>query len=154
MEHNYEKLKAHILPLSHSSHFETARGEWRLVGVEITEEFDSCPCGQNIKEHCYIQNSITGHSTHVGNVCINRFMGIETGTLFDGLKRITSDQFANANIDVIEHGYKLGFIYESELKFLMDTRFKRKPTSAQLEWKRKINRRITKQIVVQRRTRT
>lgn len=154
MEHNFERLKAHILPLSHSDRFEVARTEWDLVSVEITEEFDSCPCGQEIKEHCYITNRITGESTYVGNVCINRFIGIDTGSLFDGLKRIAKDPYANANLDVIEHGRKLGFIYDSEYGFLVETRRKRKLSTKQLEWKRKINRRIIQQISVKRRTRS
>jgi hypothetical protein len=154
VEHNFERLKAHILPLSRSSRFDIARTEWDLVGVEITEEFDNCPCGQEIKEHCYITNRITGESTYVGNVCINRFIGIDTGTLFDGLKRIAKDPYANANLDVIEHGRKLGFIYDSEYNFLVETRLKRNLSAKQREWKRKINRRITQQIVVHRRTRT
>ena len=69
-----------------------------MVSVEITKEFDHCPCGQKIKEHCYITNRITGESTYVGNVCINRFIGIDTGNLFDGLKRIAKDPSANANL--------------------------------------------------------
>lgn len=154
MEHNLERLKAHILPLSRASSFELARAEWQLVAVEITEDFDSCPCGQEIKEHCYIENKVTGHSTYVGNVCINRFIGIDTGNLFDGLKRIANDPFANANLDLIEHARKLGYIYESEHTFLIQTRLKRKLSAKQLAWKEKINRRITHQTVVQRRTRT
>ncbi|MGH8053348.1 MAG: hypothetical protein ACREP4_05455 [Stenotrophomonas sp.] len=154
MEHNFDRLKAHILPLSRAGNFEVARLEWDLVGVEITEEFDSCPCGQEIKEHCYITNRVTGESTYVGNVCINRFIGIDTGTLFDGLKRIAKDPYANANYDVIEHGRRMNYIYETEYAFLLQTRLKRKLSDKQLEWKRKINRRITQQIVVQRRTKT
>ncbi|MDR1350628.1 MAG: hypothetical protein LBJ59_07635 [Zoogloeaceae bacterium] len=154
VEHNFERLKAHILPLSCSDRFEIARTERDLIGVEITEDFDNCPCGQEIKEHCYITNRITGNSTCVGNVCINRFLGIDTGTLFEGLKRIAKDPSANANLDVINHGLKLGFIYDSEYKFPVETRLKRKLSTKQLEWKCKINRRITQQIVVRHRTHT
>lgn len=154
MEQNVEKLKTHILPLSRSDRFDVARTEWDLVGVEITEDFDNCPCGQEIKEHCYITNRITGKSTYVGNVCINRFIGIDTGNLFDGLKRIANDPYANANRDVIEHGIKLGFIYDTEYKFLLETRLKRNLSIKQKEWKRKINHRITQHIVVQRRRHT
>lgn len=154
MAHNFERLKAHILPLSQSDMFEVARTEWDLVSVEITRTFHHCPCGQEIKEHCYITNRITGQSTYVGNVCINRFIGIDTGNLFDGLKRIANDPYANANLDVIEHGRKMGYIYDSEYKFLVSTRLKRNLSEKQLEWKRKINRRITGKISVQRRTRT
>ncbi len=154
MEHNFERLKAHILPLSRANTFELARAEWKLVGVEITEDFDYCPCGKDIKEHCYIENSLTGNSTYVGNVCINRFIGIDTGNLFDGLKRIAKDPFANPNLDLIEYAWKLGYIYETEYTFLIETRLKRKLSPKQLAWKEKINRRITHQTVVQRRTRT
>ena len=152
MEHNFERLKAHILPLSVSKDFNSARTEWTLIGVEVSEEFDQCPCGQEIKEHCYIQNRLNGNSTYVGNVCVNRFIGIETGNLFQGLKRIVEDDTANANEDLIIHAYKFGYIFEKEYKFLVETRLKRKLSDKQIAWKQKINRRIINKIVVQRRT--
>lgn len=152
MEHNFERLKAHILPLSVSQNFHIARTEWVLIGIEVSEEFDNCPCGQEIKEHCYIRNTKNGNTTYVGNVCIDRFIGIETGNLFSGLKRIAANANANANEDLIEHAYKFGYIYESEYKFLMETRFKRKLSEKQMAWKQKINRRITNKTVVQRRS--
>lgn len=152
MEHNFERLKAHILPLSKARDFETARTEWRLVAVEISDDFDNCPCGQEIKEHCYIENVLTKNNTYVGNVCINRFIGIDTGTLFDGLKRIAGDDTANANEDVIEYANERGFLFDGEHKFLIETRLKKKPTPKQIAWKRKINRRIINKIVVQKRT--
>lgn len=152
MEHNFERLKAHILPLSRAKSFDAARTEWRLVAVEISEEFDNCPCGQEIKEHCYIQNTVTGHETYVGNVCINRFIGIDTGNLFDGLRRIAADETANANADVIEYANERGFLYDNEYDFLMRTRLKRVLSDRQKAWKRKINRRILNEIVVQKRT--
>jgi hypothetical protein len=152
LEHNFERLKAHILPLSKAKEFETARTEWKLIAVEISDEFDNCPCGQEIKEHCYIENTRTGHKTYVGNVCINRFIGIDTGTLFDGLKRIVEDESSNANEDVIEYANERGFLFDKEYDFLMDTRLKRKLSSKQIAWKRKINRRIINQTVVTKRT--
>ncbi len=152
MEHNFERLKAHILPLSKAKDFETARTEWKLIAVEISDELDNCPCGQEIKEHCYIENTRTGHKTYVGNVCINRFIGIDTGTLFDGLKRIAEDESSNANEDVIEYANERGFLFDKEYDFLTDTRLKRKLSSKQIAWKRKINRRIINQTVVKKRT--
>jgi hypothetical protein len=59
--HNFERLKAHILPLSVSQVFDVARTEWVLEAIEISDEFDNCPCGQEIKEHCYIRNRLTRH---------------------------------------------------------------------------------------------
>lgn len=151
--HNFERLKAHILPLSVSRAFNSARTEWDLVAVEISEEFDNCPCGQEIKEHCYIRNRLNGNSTYVGNVCINRFIQIDTGNLFDGLKRIAADNGANPNHDLIEHAYRMGYLFgEKEYTFLKQTALKRKLSPAQLAWKKKINRRVLSQTIVRRRT--
>lgn len=151
--HNSENLKAHILPLSVSTRFETARTEWSLIAVEISDEFDACPCGQRIKEHCYIRNRLNGNETYVGNVCINRFIRIDTGNLFDGLKRIAADLTANANNDLIEHAYRMGYLYnDREYNFLKETMRKRVLSEAQIAWKVKINRRIVGQTIVRKRT--
>jgi hypothetical protein len=94
-----------------------------------------------------------GNETYVGNVCINQFIKIDTGTLFDGLKRIAKDVKANANDDLIEYANRMGFLYgENEYKFLKETTRKRKLTAAQIAWKEKINRRILAQTVVLKRT--
>lgn len=152
MTDNFERLKAHILPLSRAATFEAARTEWTLDSVEVSDEFDTCPCGQEIKEHCYIRNRVTGHRTYVGNVCVNRFIGIETGNLFDGLKRLKADPKANANAAVIDYAEERGFLYDKEPEFLRSTMRKRLPSPAQAAWKEKINRRILNQTVVRRRT--
>ena len=151
MEHNYERLKSNIMPLSNATTFSVAKNEWKLVGVEMHEEFDHCPCGQPIKELCHLENQVNGHKIYVGNVCVNRFIGIDTGKLFAGLKRIALDSKANANEDLIRHAYNMGYIYsEKEYNFLMQTKNKRKLSSAQLAWKQKINRRIVQQTVVRK----
>jgi hypothetical protein len=150
---NFERLKEHILPLSASKNFSFACSEWDLIAVEITDEFDSCPCGQEIKEHCYIRNRLTGEETYVGNVCINRFMGFKTGSLFDGLKRIKLDELANANTAVIEYAWERGYIHDlNEYSFLKSTALARKLSDKQANWKKLINRRIINQVVVRRRT--
>lgn len=159
MSQNLELLKAHILPMSSAQNFADARTEWHLVAVEISNEFDECPCGQSIKEHCYIKNRITGHETYVGNVCVNRFIGIDTGTLFDGLRRIAQDSQANPNLAVIAYAEERGYLFEldgesREATFLRRTVFKHKKTHSakQLAWKEKINRRILAGTVVAKRT--
>lgn len=151
MSHNFENLKDHILPLSWSPVFETARLEWDLVYIEISEEFDQCPCSQEIKEHCYIRNRLTGHQTYVGNVCINKFLGIPTTNLFEGLRRIKGDLNAAPNEALIDHAHLCGYLHENELGFLRNTARKRTLSDKQLAWRQKINRRILLQLVVKRR---
>jgi len=152
MTHNFERLKEHILPLSNANIFEVARTEWVLDSVEISDEFDYCPCGKEIKEHCYIRNTVTENLTYVGNVCVNRFLNIDTETLFDGLKRIKKNLGANANLAVIEYAEEKGFLFDSEPTFLRETIKKRKLSDRQKNWKKKINQRILNGTVVQRRT--
>ena len=65
MEHNFEKLKEHILPLSNSTEFHSAKNEWKLVHFEINDDWDNCPCGQSIKELCYIENQINNNKTFI-----------------------------------------------------------------------------------------
>ncbi len=152
MTTNFENLRAHILSLSQAATFDAAKREWRLTGFSLHEEFDSCPCGKAIKELCHIDNTVTGQSTYVGNVCIKRFIGIDTGNTFSGLKRIVKDEYANANEDLIRHAYKFGYIYEKEYGFLMQTTRKRLLSEKQLTWKQKINHRIVNRTVVRRPT--
>ncbi|WP_312063537.1 hypothetical protein [Pantoea septica] len=150
--HNFERLQAHILSLSISNDFDLARKEWNLHSIEISEEMDICPCGQEIKEHCYIENKRNGNTTYVGNVCINRFLEISTGTLFDGLKRIKKDISANPNQALINYANRKGYLFDNEYDFLISTMKKRNLTDKQKAWKEKINNRILKEIVVKNRT--
>lgn len=151
MEHNFERLKAHILPLSQAKTFELARREWELVGIEVRKQADDCPCGKEIREHCFIRNTLTKNTTYVGNVCINRFIGIDTGNLFEGLRRIDQDRATNANEDLITHARNFGYLYDGEYEFLMQMRRKRKLSPKQAAWREKINRRIVNRFAVQRR---
>jgi hypothetical protein len=148
----FKALKAHILPLSRAATFEQARHEWDLVSIEISDDVDYCPCGQEIREHCYIRNRETLNETYVGNVCINRFLGIDTSTLFAGLKRVRTDQHARPNDALIQYAWKSGFLYgDREYEFLVSIKRKRILSVSQRAWLEKINRRILGQIVVKRR---
>jgi len=143
-----EDLKKHILAMSHAQDFTQACLEWHLVNIYLTEEWDNCPCGQDIKEHCEIANRVTGAQTFVGNVCINRFIPLNTATLFAGLKRIRANRVANVNEDLIAHAEARGFLFPKESVFLRQTARKRSLSEKQLAWKEKINRRILEGIVV------
>jgi hypothetical protein len=72
MDHDIKKLIGHILPKSRAQSFDAACREWDLVGIEVSEDFDNCPCGQQIKEHCFIENRVTEYSTEE----IQRFQAI------------------------------------------------------------------------------
>eukprot|EP00961_Rhodomonas_salina_P212464 2869254-Rhodomonas_salina.1 len=79
-----------------------------------------CPCTTPIREVCYIQNTETGASTHVGNVCVNRFLGMDTKSLTSGLKRIIKDKTANASPAVIEYAWKRGYLYGAKERTFLE----------------------------------
>ena len=138
-----DNLGSHIVDLSESDDFISAKKEWELDYVSIAENTESCPCGQeNIKELCYIKNTLNGNITFVGNVCVNKFVGIDTGNIFNGIKRIMRDTHANPNEDLIIYAEQKGLLYPNEFGFLLDTKNKRKLSHKQLEWKKKINKRL------------
>lgn len=144
-----EHLKEHILDLSSSNHFSEAIKEWELAGIQYSEEFTTCPCHTKIKERCYISNSINGNSTYVGNVCISRFDNeqLHTGNAFDGLRKIMADDSKMPNIALIGLSARLGYLYdEREYKFLTDNVRKRNLSEKQINWLKKINRRIINKI--------
>jgi hypothetical protein len=79
-------------------------------------------------------------------------MGLDTGTLFAGLKRIKADVDAAPNDALIEHANSHGYLWnDNEYKFLKQTARKRRLSEAQLSWRQKINRRIISQTVVRKR---
>lgn len=149
-----ETLEAYIVSLSESDSFQQAKEEWTLFNVEFSEQEGGsvCPCGQTgIRELCYIRNTENKKEIFVGNVCVNKFMDINTGNFFDGIKRLRKNPESNPNQDVIDFAWKFGYLYgENEYNFLCDIKRKRKLTPDQESWRAKANRRILKGIVVRR----
>ena len=44
-----------------------------------------------------MKNTLNGNVALLGNVCVNRFIGIPSALVFDGLKRIVADPTAAPN---------------------------------------------------------
>jgi len=145
---NSQNLKNYIIDVSEADNYEDAFREWDFTHAEIYEDGDHCPCGQPIKELCVIENRENGYITFVGNECINKFMQIDTGNIFDGLKRIMKDNTSNPNNDLINYAYESGYLYDNEKDFLMNTCRKRILSQKQVAWKQKINYRIVNGVKV------
>lgn len=143
MGNNFETLKTHILSMSKSSTFENAKKEWELDTISIANPLESCPCGkEKIKYLCHLKNTINGNTTFVGNVCTNKFIGIDATNVFNGLKRIKDNLEANMNIDLIVYCEERGLLKDRGFGFLEDTLRKRNLSARQLQWKRNINYRV------------
>jgi GTP cyclohydrolase FolE2 len=141
--HNKEKLEEHIVSLSVADTFEEAKVEWSLFYTVLVEEWDTCPCGKEIKELCYIKNMLNDKITYVGNICIKNFMQIDTGNLFQGLKRILEDP----NEDLIEYAKEFECITPWEYGFLLDTKRKRKLSWKQMICRKRISAKIIKKMI-------
>lgn len=145
---NQLKLKNHIFELSNEqNNFSAACNEWDVLYFDLSEYWDNCPCGQDIKELCYIKNSLNGNTTFVGNVCVNKFMAINTTNVVAGLKRIIKNQDANINKALFEFAKQRDwFKSPKEEGFILQTMNKRNLSPAQLSWKQKINWRILNEL--------
>jgi hypothetical protein len=139
---NFQQLKAAILPLSNARDWDVARKEWRLVSVMQSDELEHCPCGHPIMELCTIANSTTGHAIDVGNVCVNRFLGIETKKIFEALRRIRKDSAKSINADAAAFFHKHRVIGDWEYGFIQSTHRKRTLTSKQISSRKSINEKI------------
>lgn len=143
MTTNFDRLRAHILPLSTSQYWSIARQEWTLASICVSQYPESCPCGQNpIYEICTIRNMVNGNETDVGNICVNRFVGIESGTVFDCLRRVRADTARPLGASAIEFFHRSGALSEWEAQFCADTLRKRRLSDKQLETRRKVNCKI------------
>lgn len=124
-----QKLIKHILELSESDNFETARLEWKALSWTEREPNSYCPCGHAIIERCYIQNIRTGKVTYVGNCCVKKFISTEMALFFKHIadavrgKRVTED--------VISVAYLRDVINEWEYVFLLDMLKKKRYTARQ-----------------------
>ena len=79
-----------------------------------------------------VKNTLNGNVALLGNVCVNRFIGIPSALVFDGLKRIVADPTAAPNEALAVFARDCGIVNDWEYRFLGNTARKRKPTDKQL----------------------
>jgi hypothetical protein len=153
MTANQETLRREILERSRSKDWDAALAEWDLHRIEFTSLRDPevCLCGHfPIIELCYLLNRHNGVEVLVGNVCVQRFLGIPSEKLFRGAKRIMLDPTKATSRDVIEHAHRQKWISDWEREFSESVVRKRKLSSAQLGKRIEINQRIAQMVAAAR----
>jgi hypothetical protein len=119
------QLIERIVQLSVSKTWVAARLEWRLESIQILdtgEENKTCLCGHTpIRELCFLRNKENNNDALVGNVCVNRFLGLESDSIFQGLKRVAKDCNKALNSAAIAFAYEKGWITDWEQKFCTNT---------------------------------
>ena len=137
-------LMQEITDRSEANTWAIAKAEWDLDSIEYADEYgnEHCLCGHNILEMCWLKNRLNGNLALVGNVCVKRFTGIRSDLVFDGLRRIISDNCNAMNGVLAEFAYEHGMISRKKYLFIDDTCRKRKLSVRQLQWRRAINNKV------------
>lgn len=141
--YNFQHLKAEILALSRATDWETAKTEWKLIGISEAEERETCLCGHfPIIELCTITNQVTDRTADVGNICVKRFLGFRSDLIFASIKRIRKDPDKSIGADAAVFFHERGIINAWEYRFQQNTFRKRDITSKQLGTRHTINQKI------------
>lgn len=146
--HNEFRLTEEILALSNSQTWGKAKTEWGLVEVYREDDPMECLCGHYpINEICVIRNAVTGNEAIVGNVCVKKFLGLPSTTIFDAIRRIADDISRALNEDAAQHAFERGWINRWERDFYLDTWRKRNLSDKQRRKRIEINERVLRNTV-------
>lgn len=152
MTDNKFKLIKEIIELSESKIWLMAKEEWSLNYIEKIdlsdgEEPETCLCGHfPIIELCHIRNKINNREAVVGNVCVTKFMGINSDSLFTSIRRISSDNSKSISDELAIYAKDHGMLTDWEYKFCLDTKGKRKLSQKQMLKRVQINERLINSI--------
>lgn len=148
-------LAREIIALSVAQEWAAARAEWTLDYIVESDTYRTCLCEHYpIVELCYLRNRRNGNSALVGNCCVNKFMGLPSGPIFAGLKRIKDNRRKALNEALTEYAYERGWITEWEREFCDNTRRRRILTLRQEHARQRINDAVLWHVRNQRENRT
>jgi hypothetical protein len=132
-----------IIARSVADNWEEAKREWDLVEIYREDEPLTCLCGHTpIIEICILRNRLKAATAIVGNVCVNRFLGIESEQIFEGLRRIHKEPEKGLNAAATLYAFEKRWITKWEKDFSLDTNKKRKLSDRQEAKRTEINRRV------------
>lgn len=137
------KLAEAIISMSESDVWDTAKLEWKLHHIYFSDEPEVCICGhQKIIECCIILNHINGNDALVGNVCVKRFLGIDSVKIFQAVKRVKKEVTKALNAETIEYARDKRWISLWEYEYYLDTLRRRVLSKKQMEIRIRINKKI------------
>ena len=136
------RLMAEIIKRSVASVWHEAKLEWVLEDVKYAtrEDAGTCLCSHfPIIELCVLRNRQNGRKAIVGNCCVQRFLNLESGKVFRGIRRVSEDRGKSANQEMIDLASERGCLSAWERKFLADTMRKRRLSEKQKMKRAEIN---------------
>ena len=142
-----QKLIQEILSLSVSYDWNTARSEWELLNVTISETPETCLCDHYpIIELCTIVNKLNRHTAIVGNCCVKQFIGLPSDIIFQGIKRIQHNIEKAPNSALVSYANNHHWLSEWELQFLQSIGRKTKLSERQMACRIKINEKLLEKL--------
>lgn len=142
--YNFEQLKAEMIARSQDKDWQQAKLEWDLELVFQVGDPQVCLCGhQPILQICTLRNHLTNKRAEVGNVCVERFLGMRSRRIFSALKRIRADLKRSLNKEAIEMFQKLKVIsYGDAEEYLTFYRKRKWVTEEQWALKQEVNQAV------------
>lgn len=139
--YNFEQLKAEMIARSRDKDWGQAKLEWDLEDVFRVADQRDCLCGHNpILQICTLRNQLTRQIAEVGNVCVERFLGMRSKRIFSAIKRIRDDLNRSLNKEAIEMFRKLKVIsHQDASEYLLFYRRRKNVTDEQQEIRRDVN---------------
>ena len=139
------RLIERIISLSVAVSWDEAKLEWELSRIffAAADKPGTCLCGHfPIIECCVLRNRENGHTAIVGNVCVDKFIGLPAEKLFRSLRRIMPDKGAALNAETVEYAFGAGWITEWEWRFYLDTLHKRRLSARERPKRLEVNAKI------------
>jgi hypothetical protein len=143
----FQELASGIIERSVAETWEAARLEWGLDSIYRQDTPETCLCGHHpIFELCELRNRINGNAATVGNVCVNRFIGLPSDLIFQGVRRVEKDMTKALNSAAVEYAWRRGWINAWEQGFCVNTARKRNLSNRQLATRIEINKKFLQNI--------
>ncbi|NOR44432.1 MAG: hypothetical protein GQ534_02510 [Candidatus Delongbacteria bacterium] len=140
---NEEILKSRIIDNSTSSDWETAKKEWTIFEISISEKPQKCLCGHYpIKKVCEIVNKKTGTVVKVGRCCLAKFLDIRNDHFQKVMRKLEDDINTTLSEKIVSLSKKTKAITTWDVLFYKNIRRKKKINDLQQKMKIEINTKI------------
>lgn len=126
MTSNEFKLSQEMIKLSVADDWDNAKLEWELDFILKVETDETCLCTHTpIKELCYMKNVKNNNTAIIGNVCVNKFLGINSDPIFASIRNIFCNRDRGISEYLASYAKDRNLINEWEYNFSISTLSKR-----------------------------
>ena len=141
------KLVSEVIRVSNSHNWDTAKFEWKLNKITISNKPQTCLCGHNpIINLCTLINTINNNTIVVGNCCVKKFFGLDPDKIKNSYLSVKDDNLKSFTSEIINKCYENHTINDWEYNFYLNIIRKRKLSVNQGIKKKDINLKILSRV--------